>query len=43
MGVSAMTIMSFGWEHREKLGLLAIGISHPDGVVIVLDGLVSEI
>jgi NitT/TauT family transport system substrate-binding protein len=29
---------AFGWENREKLDALAVGISHPDGVVGLLSG-----
>jgi NitT/TauT family transport system substrate-binding protein len=29
---------TFGWENREKLDVLAVGISHPDGVAGLLSG-----
>ena len=29
---------AFGWDNREKLDALAVGISHPDGVVGLLSG-----
>jgi NitT/TauT family transport system substrate-binding protein len=29
---------AFGWDNREKLDTLAVGISHPDGVVGLLSG-----
>lgn len=29
---------AFGWENREKLDTLAVGISHPDGVIGLLSG-----
>jgi NitT/TauT family transport system substrate-binding protein len=29
---------AFGWDNREKLDSLAVGISHPDGVVGLLSG-----
>jgi NitT/TauT family transport system substrate-binding protein len=29
---------AFGWENREKLDALAVGISHPDGVIGLLSG-----
>lgn len=29
---------AFGWDNREKLDALAVGISHPDGVIGLLSG-----
>jgi NitT/TauT family transport system substrate-binding protein len=29
---------AFGWENREKLDALSVGISHPDGVIGLLSG-----
>jgi NitT/TauT family transport system substrate-binding protein len=31
-------VSAFGWDHRDKLDALAVGISHPDGVVGLLSG-----